>query len=38
MALVFTALADSGCALMLWAKQQVRLTGGIFWHQLIPAQ
>jgi 4-hydroxybenzoate polyprenyltransferase len=38
MALVFTALADSGCALMLWAKQQVRMTGGIFWHKFVPAQ
>lgn len=38
MALVFTALADSGCALMLWAKDQVRLNHGVFWHELDPAQ
>jgi hypothetical protein len=38
MALVFTALADSGCALMLWAKETVRIEGGVFWHKLDPAQ
>jgi 4-hydroxybenzoate polyprenyltransferase len=38
MALVFTALADSGCALMLWAKDQVRQNRGVFWHELNPAQ
>lgn len=38
MALVFTALADSGCALMLWAKDQVRINHGPFWHELDPAQ
>jgi hypothetical protein len=38
MALVFTALADSGCALMLWAKNQVRINHGVFWHEFVPAQ
>src|ERR1700677_1072540 len=38
MALVFTALADSGCELMLWAKQRVWLRGGIFWNELDPKQ
>ena len=38
MALVFTALADSGCALMLWAKNQVRMNGGVFWHKFVAAQ
>ena len=38
MALVFTALADSGCALMLWAKDQVRLNHRVFWYELNVAQ
>jgi 4-hydroxybenzoate polyprenyltransferase len=38
MALVFTALADSGCALMLWAKQQAQINGRSLWYQLDPAQ
>jgi 4-hydroxybenzoate polyprenyltransferase len=38
MALVFTALADSGCALMLWAKQEVHMNGRALWHQLDPRQ
>jgi 4-hydroxybenzoate polyprenyltransferase len=38
MALVFTALADSGCALMLWAKQQVQINGKALWYELNPAQ
>ncbi len=38
MALVFTALADSGCALMLWAKQQALSNGRPLWYQLDPAQ
>src|ERR1700728_1157585 len=38
MALVFTALADSGCALMLWAKQQVIMKHGTLWQQFVPAQ
>jgi 4-hydroxybenzoate polyprenyltransferase len=38
MALVFTALADSGCALMLWAKQQVQLNGKALWYEFSPAQ
>jgi hypothetical protein len=38
MALVFTALADSGCELMLWAKQRVFLNHGIFWDELDPKQ
>ncbi len=38
MALVFTALADSGCALLLWAARQGREAGTSPWRQLDPAQ
>jgi hypothetical protein len=38
MALVFTALADSGCELMLWAKQRAYLNHGLLWDQLDPRQ
>jgi hypothetical protein len=38
MALVFTALADSGCALMLWAKQQVQFNGRALWYEFGPPQ
>jgi 4-hydroxybenzoate polyprenyltransferase len=34
MALVFTALADSGCALLLWAANQARPLGQSIWKQL----
>jgi 4-hydroxybenzoate polyprenyltransferase len=34
MALVFTALADSGCALMIWAARQARDNGQTLWQQL----
>ena len=38
MALVFTALADSGCALMLWAKKQVQINHLALWNEFSPAQ
>jgi len=38
MALVFTALADSGCELMLWAKQRMWMNGGVLWDKLDPKQ
>jgi 4-hydroxybenzoate polyprenyltransferase len=34
MALVFTALADSGCEMLLWAARQAQLSGHSLWHQL----
>src|SRR5450432_148506 len=34
MALVFTALADSGCALLLWAAQRAEQGGTSVWKQL----
>src|SRR5580658_3237865 len=38
MALVFTALADSGCELLLWAAHQGQLKGQSLWHQLQTTQ
>jgi 4-hydroxybenzoate polyprenyltransferase len=38
MALVFTALADSGCALMLWAKEEVRRNNHVFWLEFNVSQ
>src|SRR5208337_3531467 len=38
MALVFTALADSGCALMLWTREQVWQNHRVFWQELLPIQ
>ncbi len=38
MALVFTALADSGCALLLWASSQTSENAPSFWHLLDPTQ
>jgi 4-hydroxybenzoate polyprenyltransferase len=38
MALVFTALADSGCELMLWAKQRAWMNHGVLWDELDPKQ
>ena len=34
MALVFTALADSGCALLLWAGYQARINDLPLWRQI----
>jgi 4-hydroxybenzoate polyprenyltransferase len=38
MALVFTALADSGCAIFLWAAQEARVAHDPIWEHLDPAQ
>jgi 4-hydroxybenzoate polyprenyltransferase len=38
MALVFTALADSGCELLLLAARQAHQTGQSLWHQLQSTQ
>jgi 4-hydroxybenzoate polyprenyltransferase len=38
MALVFTALADSGCELLLLAARQSHLNGQSLWHQLQSTQ
>jgi hypothetical protein len=38
MALVFTALADSGCAMLLGAAKQAQETGGPLWRQLTGTQ
>jgi 4-hydroxybenzoate polyprenyltransferase len=38
MALVFTALADSGCELLLWGARQAADSGTSLWRQLDPAQ
>lgn len=38
MALVFTALADSGCEMLLWAARRGQLSGQSLWHQLQATQ
>jgi 4-hydroxybenzoate polyprenyltransferase len=38
MALVSTALADSGCGLMLWANQQAHINNRALWRNLDPVQ